>query len=83
MSLPQDQTPAPEAADPHWFRAPSRREHAIAAALFLGFGAFFVMLFFVNRGWWFRWVILGLAVWSVGSAARHALDARRRPQTKP
>jgi len=70
-------TSVDEIADPDWFRAPSRREHGIAAALFCGFGVFFALLFMVNRGWWFRWVILGLAVWSVAYGLRHALDARR------
>jgi hypothetical protein len=32
----------------------------IAAALFIGFGLFFAMLFVVLAGWWPRWVILGL-----------------------
>jgi hypothetical protein len=67
----------PEVADPDWFRAPSRREHWIAAALFVGFGMFFCLLFVVNRGWWFAWVILLLGMWSLVYGARHALDARR------
>jgi hypothetical protein len=64
-------------AHPDWFREPSRREHLIAAALFVAFGAFFVGLFWVQRHWWFRWVILGLGVFSVWHGLRHALDARR------
>jgi hypothetical protein len=63
-------------ADPQWFRAPTRREHLLAAGLFVAFGAFFVMLFFVNRGWWFRWVILMLGGISIWHGVRHALDAR-------
>jgi hypothetical protein len=63
-------------ADPQWFRAPSPREHWIAFALFLGFGVFFVLLFWVTAGWWFRWVTLGLGVYSVAYALRHARDAR-------
>ena len=74
------ETPSqPEAADPQWFRPPTRREHAIAATLFVGFGVAFVALFIVLRGWWFRWVILGLAAWSIVRGLRHLLgviDAR-------
>ena len=65
-------------ADPDWFREPTPREHRIAAALFIGFGVFFVLLFLVQSGWWFRWVILGLGVISTIHGARHALDARKR-----
>jgi len=67
----------PEAAHPDWFREPSRREHWMAAALFVAFGAFFVALFVVQRHWWFRWVILGLGLFSAWHGLRHALDARR------
>ena len=77
MPVQVDDPAEPEAADPAWFRPPSRREHWIAAALFAGFGLFFAMLFVVTRGWWFGWVILFLAVWSIVHASRHALDARR------
>ena len=70
--------PMPE--DQSVFRAPTRREHRIAAALFTGFGVFFGLLFIVLRGWWFRWVILGLGVWSILYALRHASDARRKLQ---
>ena len=52
-------------ADPEWFREPSRREHWIAAGLFVGFGVFFVLLFFVTAGFWFRWVTLGLGFYSI------------------
>lgn len=62
---------------PTWFRDPDRREHWIAAGLFIGFGLFFVMLFIFQRGWWFRWVILGFGVISVLHGARHGLDAMR------
>ena len=71
-----------EAAHPDWFREPSRREHRIAAALFVGFGVFFVCLFWVQRHWWFRWVILGLALFSAWHGVRHALDARHARQTE-
>ena len=73
----QDNPLEPEVADPDWFRAPSRREHWIAAALFVGFGVFFCLLSVVNRGWWFGWVILLLGVWSLAHGAGHARDARR------
>ena len=77
MSIERKDQLETDIADPAWFRAPGRREHWIAAALFVGFGLFFGMLFVVNRGWWFGWVILALGVWSVAYGARHALDARR------
>ena len=64
--------------DPAWFREPTPREHRIAAALFAGFGVFFVLLFVVLAGWWFRWVILGLAVVSVLYAMGHARDLWRK-----
>ena len=75
MSDPIDQ---PDHADAKWFRAPTRREHWIAAGLFTGFGLFFVAMFYLCYGWGFRWVFLGLGVWSIGTGVRHALDARRR-----
>ena len=62
--------------DDDWFREPSRRERWIAAALFVGFGIFFAMLFVVQRGWWFRWVILALGAISVINGVRHAIAAR-------
>lgn len=66
-----------EHADPDWFRQPTPREHRIAAALFIFFGVFFVLLFFVLSGWWFRWVILTLAMFSTIHGVRHARDSRR------
>ena len=66
-----------EIAHPEVFREPTRREHFIAAGLFVGFAVFFVMLYVVLSGWWFRWVILGLGVWSFLYAVRHWFDARR------
>jgi len=59
------------------FREPTPREHWIAAGLFVGFGIFFILLFFVLFGWWPRWVILGLGVYSCLHGIRHARDARR------
>jgi len=64
-------------SDPDWFRGPNRRERWIAAGLFVGFGVFFVLLFFVLSGWWFRWVILGLSVISIVNGLSHAAGARR------
>lgn len=55
-----------------WFREPSRRERRIAAGLFVGFGIFFIGLAWVQRGWWFAWVILGLAVVSLWYAVHQA-----------
>ena len=82
MTDPAFQAP-PEAdadpqADPEWFREPSRREHWIAAGLFVGFGVFFVLLFFVTAGFWFRWVTLGLGFYSILHGLGHARRARRR-----
>jgi len=76
---PQQSEPA---ADENWFREPTAREHRIAAALFIGFGIFFVLLFFVLAGWWFRWVILWLAIYSCLHGVRHALGARQRRETE-
>jgi hypothetical protein len=60
-----------------WFREPTPRERRMAAALFVGFGCFFVMLFLVLNGWWFRWVILGLAIISVAYACGHVQELWR------
>jgi hypothetical protein len=60
-----------QAADPDWFREPTAREHAIGAGLFVAFGVFFVLLFFVERGWGFRWVMLGLGLISIWRGAWH------------
>ena len=79
---PHDQHESPDHADPDWFREPSPREHRIAAALFIGFGIFFALLFFVQSGWWFRWVVLGLGVISTLHGLRHALDARKRIESR-
>jgi len=65
-------------ADPDWFRQPTSREHRIAGWLFLAFGVFFLMLFVVLRGWWFRWVIAGLGVYSIVFALGHLRDSRGR-----
>ena len=68
----------PEAADPEWFRAPTRRERWIAAGLFIGFGVFFVVWFFVIAGWWFRWVILVLGAYSILEGIRHLRGVRHQ-----
>jgi hypothetical protein len=60
-----------------WFRPPTRREHWLAGVLFVGFAGFFVLLFVVLAGWWFRWVILALACWSLLYALGHLRDAVR------
>jgi hypothetical protein len=62
-----------EIAEPTWFRAPTRREHAIAAGLFFGFGISLALLFIVLGGWWFRWVILAMAAISIVRALQHVL----------
>jgi hypothetical protein len=69
----QPDATGPQAADPEWFRSPTRREHWIGAGLFLGFGLFFATLFALQSGWWFRWVMLGLAVVSTVRGLRHLL----------
>ena len=68
--------PGNAAGDPDWFRPPTRRERWIAAALFAGFSIFFAALFVVLSGWWFRWVILALAVGSLVYAVNHLRHAR-------
>lgn len=75
MHDPEIESPA--AADEKWFREPTRREHFIASGLFLGFGVFFVIWFGMQHGWWFRWVVLGIGVYSIYHALRHAVDALR------
>lgn len=74
--------PAPDQFDSPWFRAPTRRERLIAAALFIGFGVFFALLFIVQRGWWFRWIILGFAIVSLWYGIRHALLSNVRTQER-
>ena len=68
--------PLPE-SDPNWFREPTPREHWIAAALFLGFGVFFILLFVVLAGWWPRWIILIIGIYSAVAGIRHVLATRR------
>ena len=63
--------------DDQWFREPTRREHFIAAGLFIAFGLFFLTWFVVLSGWWFRWVIIVLGIFSILHGVRHLQDARR------
>ena len=70
--------PEPDPPDAEWFRPPTRREHRIAAALFIGFGLFFAALFVVTAGFWFRWVILALGLFSIARGLRHAMMLLRR-----
>lgn len=60
-----------------WFREPTRREHLIATGLFLAFGLFFIALFVVLAGWWFRWVVLILGLYSILHGFGHARRARQ------
>jgi hypothetical protein len=82
---PDPSAPAgiPDAADPRWFRPPSRRERWMAAGLFVGFGVFFVLLFFVTAGFWFRWVTLGLGFYSVLHGLGYARSAARPAAPPP
>ena len=73
QSAPDEQT--------EWFREPTNREHWIAAGLFMGFGLFFVALFIVLDGWWFRWIVLVLGLYSIVHAIGHARDARHAKRT--
>lgn len=77
-----DSAGIPQAVDADWFREPTRREHWIAAWLFVGFGVFFVLLFLLFAGSWFRWVLIGLAVISVLYAFGHVRDLRHDPAMK-
>ena len=65
-------------SDQNWFRPPTRREHWIAAGLFAGFGIFFILLFVFLLGWWFRWVMLILGIWSLWKACEHLLGAKQQ-----
>ena len=69
--------PDDEQANPEWFREPTRREHRIGAALFTGFGIFWVILFAFQRGWWFRWFLLLLGILSLLRGLRHGIGAVR------
>lgn len=77
MSDKQESTPS-DAAHPDWFREPTRRELKIGAALFTGFGAFFVLMFFVEKDWGFRWVLLTLGVVSIVRGCWHLVDVMRK-----
>ena len=69
---PSDQPPQTEGEpETPWFRPPDRRERRIAGWLFIGFGVFFAMLFVLYAGWWFRWVILGLGLFSLMRGIGH------------
>jgi len=74
--MPKPEDDSVEAEDPDWFRAPTARERRIAGALFIGFGLFFVALFVVLSGWWFRWVILTLGGYSILEGIRHLRGIR-------
>jgi hypothetical protein len=71
-----EQETSTQHTDEEWFREPTAREHRIAAALFVSFGVFFVLFFFVTAGFWFRWVTLVLGIYSILHGMHHARDAR-------
>jgi len=73
-NLPQEDQPA---SHEEWFRPPTRREHILGAWLFVGFGIFFIAMFYLCYGWGFRWVLLGLGAYSIWHGLRHAMDAKR------
>jgi hypothetical protein len=73
----------PPQGDSNWFRSMTPREHWIAAALFAAFGAFFILLAFVQRGWWFGWVILLLGLISLVRGVQHVFDATRHEDPEP
>lgn len=73
---PPDAFAVGEVASGEWFRPPTRRERMIGGGLFVAFGLFFAALFIVQAGWWFRWVVLGLAGISWWCGIRHLLRAR-------
>jgi hypothetical protein len=77
MTEKPDQPPT-EAAHPDWFRPPTRKEQGMGAALFLGFGVFFIFMYWVWRDSAFKWVILGLAVISFARGLWHGSMAMRR-----
>lgn len=77
MSENQEPSP-PDTAHPDWFREPTRREMKIGAALFAGFGAFFVLMFFVEKDWGFRWVLLALGGVSIVRGFWHLVDALKK-----
>ena len=68
---------AKELEHPDVFRAPTPREHRIAAALFIGMAFGFVALFYVLSGWWFRWVMLAIGGYSFLDGVRHWRSARK------
>jgi hypothetical protein len=71
----EEQDPKPLRGDPSWFREPTGREQWIGFGLFLGFGIFFLLFYYVERDTGYRWVILGLAVVSLGRSLRHGIKA--------
>lgn len=64
------------------FREPTPREHKLAAALFIAFGVFFILLFVVEKGWGFRWVLLGLGIISIWRGLWHWTGAYHQPTEK-
>lgn len=75
---PKPVAPPPvESADPAWFREPTRREQWLGAGLFSGFGVFFLLFYYVERGSSFRWIILGLGVISLVRGLWHAIKGLR------
>ena len=77
--MPETPDPSPpDAAHPDWFREPTPRELKIGAALFSGFGVFFLLMFLVEKDWGFRWVLLGLGVISIIRGLWHLRDVLKK-----
>src|SRR3954467_1651013 len=79
----QRSTSKAEESESEWFREPSQRERRIAAWLFIGFAVFFFGLAWVQRGWWFAWVVLGLAGFSLWYAGHQEMSSRRDERETP
>jgi hypothetical protein len=67
-----------DVAHPDWFREPTVRELKLGAGLFAGFGVFFVLMFFVEKDWGFRWVLLTLGAVSIVRGLWHLGGAMRK-----
>jgi hypothetical protein len=67
----------PEQSNPNELRAPTPREHRLAAWLFGGFAVFFVACALFLSGSWFQWLFLVLGLFALVRATWHAVISRR------